>query len=84
MTVYRNRCARCSRDYEATRVDARYCSNRCRAAESRERKAAEREAWREAARDLQRRQTALVIAGDHDGLAALAAEAAALFAAEPR
>lgn len=39
-------CARCGSRFEAKRRDARYCSNRCRAAASRERKQAGTEGMR--------------------------------------
>ena len=42
----RRTCARCGSRFEAKRRDARYCSNRCRAAASRERRRAGTEGMR--------------------------------------
>lgn len=84
MSAYTNVCARCRTTYEATRADSRYCSSSCRALASQARKKAAREAWVEKARDLQKRQTALIIAGDREGLEALVAEIEQHFASEPR
>ncbi len=74
-------CAECPRTIEQTPGyrDRITCGNRCRMRRQR-RLHAEREArFREAAHDLLTRQTAAILAGDRDALAAVERDAARLF-----